>query len=191
MRNAVVAASTLVLAVLSACGGSKPAPPVTASPSVEDAGALAAVTSTDPAAPSSTGSGAVVATTGQAPAVVTDAGATPAVSQHPFAQDSAEAESMIDDAIDSRHNEMETCAAEARKRWNEPHMKISLLVGIDQEGHLLGVKRPSKKDKKDDDQLLACVRVALKGAPFPKSHAGVITIKKTYEEAVAASSPSP
>ncbi len=190
MRTVAVVASAIVLAVLSACGGSKPAPPVTASPSAaDDAGAVAAVTSTEPAAPSSNGSGAIVATTGQAPAVVADAGAAPAGSEHAFAKDSAEAESMIDEAIDSRHNEMEKCAAEARKRWNEPRMKISLLVGIDQEGHLLGVKRPTKKDKKDDDQLLACVRVALKGAPFPKSHAGVITIKKTYEEAVAGSSP--
>ncbi|HEX7664164.1 MAG TPA: hypothetical protein VF407_06635, partial [Polyangiaceae bacterium] len=122
------------------------------------------------------------ATTAQAPDVVADAGAAPAAGDRPFAKDAAQAESMIDDAIDPRHNEMEKCAADARKRWNEPHMKISLLVGIDQEGNLLGVKRPTKKDKKDDDQLLACVRTALHGAPFPKSHAGVITIKKTYED---------
>lgn len=90
---------------------------------------------------------------------------------------------MIDDAIDARHDDVDKCCIDARTRWKEPHAKITFLIGIDQEGNVIGVKRPSKKDK-NDEALLTCVRAALKGAPFPKSHAGVITIKKTYEEAL-------
>jgi outer membrane biosynthesis protein TonB len=110
-----------------------------------------------------------------------DAGAVaPAPEAHPFAKDAADAESMIDDAIESRHAGVEKCAAEARKRSGDPHGKVSLLVGIDQEGTVIGVKVP--KGEKKDEALLVCVRAALKGAPFPRSHNGIITIKKTYEE---------
>ena len=119
-----------------------------------------------------------------------DAGGAAASDARPFAKDPASAEAMIDDAIDSRHSAMDKCATDARKRGKDPHKKISLLIGIDQEGNLLGVKRPSKKDN-EDEALLTCVRAALHGAPFPKSHAGVITIKKTYEETLSTTSTNP
>ncbi len=144
--------------------------------------------------PAASGSGDAGATTGTTSATPTaassDASAAPAPEAHPFAKDAAAAESMIDDAIDSRHNAMDKCAVDARKRWKDPHAKITFLIGIDQEGNVIGIKRPSKKDK-NDEELLTCVRAALKDAAFPKSHAGVITIKKTYEETLSTTSTNP
>jgi len=174
-----------------ACGGSTP-PAANASSSGSDAGAPAADTSsTAPPAPGGSDAGSASATTSATPtADAPDAGAAASADAHPFAKDAAAAESMIDDAIDSRHNEMDKCSADARKRWKEPHAKITFLIGIDQEGNVIGIKRPSKKDK-NDEELLTCVRTALKGAAFPKSHAGVITIKKTYEETLSTTSTNP
>ena len=171
-----------------ACGGSKPPAAANASASADGG------SPSDVSGPSSTPSGdagASVGSTAAAPAAdATDAGAAPAADAHPFAKDAAAAESMIDDAIDSRHNEMDKCSADARKRWKAPHAKITFLIGIDQEGNVVGIKRPSKKDK-NDEELLTCVRAALRNAPFPKSHAGVITIKKTYEETLSTTSTNP
>ena len=176
MRKAILAA--VVCSFWVACGGSRNTPPANAV-AAGDAGAYPSNqpnTAPDIAVSPDAGINAVAAN-----AAAADAGATaPAPEAHPFAKDAADAESMIDDAIESKHAGVEKCAGEARKRSGDPHGKVSLLVGIDQEGAVIGVKVP--KGEKKDEALLVCVRAALKGAPFPRSHNGVITIKKTYEE---------
>ena len=53
-----------------------------------------------------------------------------------------------------------------------------LKIGVDQEGTLIGV---TGKESESDPQAIDCVRAALRRAPFPKSHAGVIEIVKTFE----------
>ena len=53
-------------------------------------------------------------------------------------------------------------------------------VGIDEEGHMLGVQLPNKEKK--DKALVDCMLDALRGAPFPQSHAGVITVRRTFED---------
>ena len=45
---------------------------------------------------------------------------------------------------------------------------------------MLGVKLP--KEEKKDKEFVDCILAALRGAPFPKSHAGVITVRKTFED---------
>jgi hypothetical protein len=160
-----------------ACGGAKNSPPAAAA-GASDAGDVAS--NQPPTAPDGLTTVADAGNSAVATNADFDAGVAP--DAHPFAKDAAAAESMIDDAIESRHSGVEKCAAEARKRMNDPHGKVSLLVGIDQEGSVIGIKVP--KGEKKDEKLLTCVRVALKGAPFPKSHNGIITIKKTYEEAI-------
>jgi hypothetical protein len=87
---------------------------------------------------------------------------------------------MIDDAITSRVNELSACVDAARERRKSPHEKIVVEIGIDQEGHLLGVKLP--KSEKKDDALVTCILDALRPAPFPRSHSGVITVRKTFED---------
>lgn len=46
------------------------------------------------------------------------------------------------------------------------------------EGRLLGVTSKGK----EDNELKTCVQRALGDAQFPRSHAGVITVTKTYQE---------
>ena len=99
---------------------------------------------------------------------------------HPFASNAVEATSLIDDAITSRANELDECVEAARTRRKSAHEKIVVEVGIDEEGHMLGVKLP--KGGEADKALADCVLAALRGAPFPRSHAGVITVRKTFED---------
>jgi hypothetical protein len=97
----------------------------------------------------------------------------------PFAKNAAEATDLVNQAVATKDDDMERCVAAARTRLKDPHAKITIELGADQEGHLIGVKLPSSA--KDDQELLRCARAALSNAPFPKSHAGIISIRKSYE----------
>jgi hypothetical protein len=110
-----------------------------------------------------------------------DAGpAAPEPVAHPFAKDAAQATSLIDDAIETRRSAVIDCVQAARTRRNDPRAKVEFDIGVDQEGTLMGVKTP--RGGKDDPQLNTCIRDALKGAPFPKSNAGVITVRKGFSD---------
>lgn len=119
-----------------------------------------------------------------APVVAADAGAKEPVAEapvsHPFAKNAAEATSLIDDAIESKRSAIMKCVEESRKRTGDPRGKVSFDLGIDQEGTLMGVKTP--KGAKEDGALNACVREALARAAFPRSTAGVVTVKKTFSD---------
>ncbi len=111
---------------------------------------------------------------------VSDAGAG-AVDPKPFAGSAAEATQLVSAAVDSRRSEIARCVDDYRTRKKVAHKRVQLQVGIDQDGNLLGVALP--KNQKDN-QLSACVQEALKNTVFPRSHAGVITITKSYEEII-------
>jgi hypothetical protein len=100
--------------------------------------------------------------------------------ERPFAGSIGEATSLISDVVDKRHREIAACVRSYRSRKNLHGERLAISFGIDQEGKLLGV---TSKGKEDPD-LKGCVQKALDGAPFPRSHAGVITVTKTYEELV-------
>jgi hypothetical protein len=102
----------------------------------------------------------------------------------PFAHSSLEASQLIDKAIDAHQDELAACAQAARKKRKDIHVRVAVDIGIDQEGTLLGVKIP--KGAPADDDLVACITKALKRAQFPRSNAGVITVKKTFEDVVVA-----
>ena len=104
-----------------------------------------------------------------------DAGPPP----KPFAGSAAEATQLIGTAVDKGADKVQKCVSEYRARKNMPHERVTISMGIDQEGRLLGATLPKGKT---DDVLSACVQSALANAPFPRSHAGVISITKTYEE---------
>jgi len=104
-----------------------------------------------------------------------DAGPPP----RPFAGSAAEASQLIGAAIDKASSQVVKCVSEYRTRKNMPHERVTISMGIDQEGRLLGATLPKGKT---DDVLSACVQSALANAQFPRSHAGVISITKTYEE---------
>ncbi len=173
MGSWVVVAMTAI-----ACGG----PPKAAAPASGPEGDAAVGSESSATAPPSTdgadASTAVPASSG-ATAAVSDAGAAGPPAK-PFAHNAEEATSFIDDAITSRSNALVTCVNDARTRKKDVHAKIVVEVGIDEEGHLLGVKMP--KGAKPDKALVDCVLTALRGAPFPRSHAGVITVRRTFED---------
>jgi hypothetical protein len=168
------------------CGGSPKSaaspPSAAASPSAAataDSGAPAPSADVGSAAqPSSAGAVSTSAGASAAPPPAAAPSATPP--EHPFAKNAVEATSLIDDAINSRADGLGKCVDAARARRSSPHEKLVVEVGIDEEGHMLGVQLP-KKEKKDKE-LVDCVLAALRGAPFPKSHAGVITVRKTFED---------
>jgi|HubBroStandDraft_5_1064220.scaffolds.fasta_scaffold254211_2 hypothetical protein len=177
-QRPLIASCLLLLAgvVSTACGGAKadvvvaPAPGVIGAPSGGSValGPSAGLAASSPAA---------------GPAVSGPAAAAPLPApppEHPFAATSLEATNLIDAAIDARASGLVKCVEAARPHRKDPHAKIQVEVGLDQEGHLLGVKAP--KGAPADPDLYSCAQAALQGANFPRSHAGIITVVKTFEE---------
>lgn len=167
----------LVLVPMGACGGSKvKAETATASEAAQaDGDAMASAAVSDEA-------GALAVTP---PPQSPDAGATtspdvPKAPERPFANNAAEATTMIDAAVDAKGAGIRACVEAARTRRKAAHVKVVVEIGIDQEGKLIGVK--TVKGQPADRVLNDCVRDALTGAPFPRSHAGVITVKKSFED---------
>ena len=105
----------------------------------------------------------------------------PAPAPKPFAGSAAEATQLIGVAVDKNAAAVEKCISEYRARKNLPHERVTISMGIDQEGRLLGATLPKGKT---DAPLSDCVQAALATAAFPRSHSGVISITKSYEELV-------
>jgi hypothetical protein len=112
-----------------------------------------------------------------AAAASVDAGPPP----KPFAGSASEATQLIGAAVDKGAADVGKCVAEYRTRKNLPHERVTISMGLDQEGRLLGATLPKGKT---DAILSACIQSALANAPFPRSHSGVISITKSYEEIV-------
>lgn len=162
-------------AVLIACSAGKQdgaspaiAPDKNAAKGTVDGGAPSGVTPTS--ATGASGPRAAPPTTAASPAPV----------ERPFAGSVAEATSLISAAVDKKQDDIASCIREFRFRRHIAHERVSVSFGIDQEGRLLGVTTKGK----EDGELKRCVQNALTDAPFPRSHAGVITVTKTYEELV-------
>jgi len=99
----------------------------------------------------------------------------------PFAGSAAEATQLIGAAVDKNATAVQKCVSEYRTRKNLPHERVTISMGIDQEGRLLGATLPKGKT---DTPLSDCIQAALANAQFPRSHSGVISITKSYEELV-------
>lgn len=158
MRSRLVSCLVLVLVLVMACGGRPTAQPAS-SPEKPEPDA-----------------GAAPVNAGAAPA---DAGAPPP--ERPFAGSASEATQLISQAIDKKAEAIAKCVREFRYRKHVAHERVEISVGIDQEGRLLGVTLP--KGKKDE-ALSSCAMGALRTAQFPRSHSGVITVTRTFEEIV-------
>ena len=104
--------------------------------------------------------------------------------ERPFAKTAADAQSLISDAVEEQHKAIFTCVTATRTRRNEPHAKIQVNLAIDQEGHLVGVQLPPgvTVSASEDKLIVGCIRDALSPALFPTSLAGIITMKKTFED---------
>lgn len=150
-----IARAFLIVSVVACSGGAKDAN----TPKPHSSGA---------AAPSANASGPV------------DAGAE-AGSDRPFAGSAAEATQLITDAVDKKQNEIAKCVQQYRFRTHLAHEKVSVSIGIDQDGRLIGVTLPKNKE---DKELTACVQKEMRDTKFPRSHSGVITITRTFQEMV-------
>lgn len=165
-------ASALVLAVsagvgLGACGGGgAPNAVAPANPSADGGGSGASG-----ASGASGGSGA-------AEGGAADGGSG---SARPFAGSAGEATELIQNALEKRTDAMNECVKQFRYRKHLAHERVEVAVGIDQEGHVLGVTLPKRKA---DEELSRCIQDAVRDAPFPRSHAGVITVTRSFEEMV-------
>lgn len=112
-----------------------------------------------------------------------DAGqdAAPAPVARPFASTPLEAQSLIQEQIDARMKVLWKCVGDYRTHKGNPHKALVVDIGIDQEGTLLGVASPNPK-KDLDPALRDCMMAALHGLPFPRSHAGIITVRQTFTD---------
>ena len=158
-----------VVLATGACGG----PPKVDAPSGAEP--------TANAGPTAVNVGVQIQAAGAAHASAQDAALPEAAApEHPFAATPAEATTLIDEAIDARVGDLARCVETARDRRKNPHQKIAVLIGIDQQGHVMAVTAPPGGPK--DPDLFACVQGVLTGANFPTSHAGVITVNRSFEE---------
>jgi hypothetical protein len=197
----ILGATLVVLSCAIGCGGATP-PADTASsaasgaPAGGGAGAAAGTNATSagpgsgPAsgagagssASSATGTGAASAgaTAGSTTATAT-AGAT-APKERPFANNALEAQNLIQEQIDGHIKPLWKCVADYRAKKGDAHKALLIDIGIDQEGNLLGVTTPNPKKSDIDQATRDCMMAVLHGLPFPRSHAGVITVRQTFSD---------
>ncbi len=74
------------------------------------------------------------------------------------------------------------CVGAYRAARGDPHKAVVIDVGIDQEGILLGVTSPSTKQGDLDPVLKQCLFDGLHGLPFPRGHAGIITVRQSFTD---------
>jgi hypothetical protein len=177
-KRQAVASVLVTLAV--ACGPGKSTDPAAGTPKASnkdatDAGAGGSGGSGGSGASGSGSSGGHGGSGASEPAA--DAGA--AAGGRPFAGSPQEATALIGAAIDKKAAEIQKCVIEYRARKKLPRERVTITMGIDQEGRLLGATLPKGKT---DAPLSECVLAAMANAPFPRSHSGVISISKSYEE---------
>ncbi|HEY1692167.1 MAG TPA: hypothetical protein VGG39_08390 [Polyangiaceae bacterium] len=129
------------------------------------------------ASPASGGSSA-----GSSAASGAAAGASPVPKERPFANTPLEAQSIIQGVIDGQLKVLWKCVTDYRTRKNDPHRTFVVDVGIDQEGNLLGITSPNPKKQPLEPETRDCMMAALHGQPFPRSHAGVITVRQTFND---------
>ena len=111
-----------------------------------------------------------------------DAGPPHPPRERPFASTPVEAQTLIQSEIDAHIKTLWRCVEDYRARKGDPHKAVMVDVGIDQEGTLLGVTANSKQGE-FDPALKDCLFRALRGLVFPRSHAGVITVRQTFTDA--------
>jgi hypothetical protein len=182
MNPGTIRAAVLVLLPMSvACGAAQPAVDSSASAPASSAGASAPSGVGATPSPASSASPGAAAASSTPSSAGSPSATTPA--QRPFANNPLEAQSLIQATIDEHIKPLWKCVADYRTRKNEPHKAVMVDIGIDQEGTLLGVVAPNAKAGPLDPALKSCLDSVLRGLPFPRSHAGVITVRQTFSDA--------
>jgi hypothetical protein len=166
------------------CNGNADSP-ATAASSGAGASAAPVGASAAPASGGTTAAGGAGASAASSASPATggaSSAASAAPAQRPFASSPLEAQTLIQGEIDKHITSLWKCVADYRQKKNDPHRPIVVDIGIDQEGTLLGVVSPNPKKGDLDPALRDCLRESLHGLPFPKSHAGVITVRQTFTD---------
>ena len=88
---------------------------------------------------------------------------------------------MISDVVDKKHHEISACLREFRGRKKMAGKdRVAVSFGIDQDGRLLGVTAKGKEGRRAEDVHPGHTPQRA----LSRSHSGVITVTKTYEELV-------
>ncbi len=130
-------------------------------------------------AASASAAGAPTATPGDAGAAAADAKA-----ERPFAKNAIEAQSLIQEQIDGHIKPLWKCVEQLRAAKGDPHKAVTVDIGIDQEGNLIGVATANAKQGELDPTTRDCMFAVLHGLAFPRSHAGVITVRQSFTDEV-------
>jgi len=122
------------------------------------------------------------AASSSAPLAGADAGAAPeAAAPRPFASTPGEATVIIQELVEGHMKALWKCVDAYRTAKGDPHRAVTVDVGTDQEGNLLGVTSANPKHDLDPT-LRDCMWNVLHGLPFPRSHAGVITVRQSFSD---------
>ena len=123
---------------------------------------------------------------GSLAAVPADAGAASADAkvERPFAKTATEAQTLIQEQIDAHIKPLWKCVEKLRAAKGDPHKAVTVDIGIDQEGNLLGVTTTNAKQGDLDPTTRDCMFAVLHGLRFPRSHAGVITVRQSFTDEV-------
>jgi hypothetical protein len=104
--------------------------------------------------------------------------------ERPFAKTAIEAQSLIQEQIDAHIKPLWKCVEQLRAAKGDPHKAVTVDIGIDQEGNLIGVTTATAKQGELDPTTRDCMLGVLHGLPFPRSHAGVITVRQSFTDEV-------
>jgi len=99
-----------------------------------------------------------------------------------FAKTPVEAQTLIQEQIDAHIKPLWKCVEQLRAAKADPHKAVAVDIGIDQEGNLLGITAANAKQGDLDPTTRDCMFAALHGLAFPRSHAGVITVRQTFTD---------
>ena len=146
---------TMALLLVAACGGSSSPP-----------SQVPAIAHTEP----------------PADAGVADAAAPPRPRERPFAHSRWKPPGSSSARIDSRMPALWDCVQAYRKANRDAHQTIVVNLGIDEDGNLLGVASGDPKHVDVPGPVRSCILKALHEAAFPRSHAGIITVRQTFQD---------
>ncbi|HEY8089648.1 MAG TPA: hypothetical protein VIF09_17430 [Polyangiaceae bacterium] len=183
----ICGAALVVVSCAIGCGGSQPVATNASAGAAASAGASTADGAggaSGAAAGASSATGPASSPPGASPAASAAAAgaAATAPKERPFANTPLEAQSLIQEQIDGHIKALWKCVADWRAKKNDAHKALVVDIGIDQEGNLLGITSPNPKKADVEPATRDCMMATLHGLPFPRSHAGVITVRQTFSD---------
>jgi hypothetical protein len=123
---------------------------------------------------------------GPTPPAPSSSPTAPSPKPHPLANSPMEAQSLIQDDIDGQMATLWKCVKDYQARVGDPQREVLVDLGIDEDGILMGVTTATPKKGELEPKLKQCLFDALRALPFPRSHAGIITVRESFREQTVA-----